>query len=435
MLSTVSNLKVSTCNKNLTITKPANQDPSLQPLQNIGNSCFHGYKVFLLSLPVETLKIIFSYFQQRDFVAMSTVCKEGKTLAHRFIKHLDFSANYFHISEPALREGLKGWSQPNSQCTSINLSRCYSMNDDLLKYLAEWFPFLTSIDLSFRSKLNEYSLHYLAEHFPFLTALTLKDLSLPTGEGLETFKSLTALDLSSCHNFKNIDRLKGLTGLISLNLGNWISVLNTDIFNIDVFKDLPTLTSLDLSGCTGLTDIDALKYLTVLTSLDLTLCTRLRNIDGLNNLISLTSLNLLVCSELKDLNALKNHTALTSLDLGDCCRLTNLDALKNLKALTFLNLRGCYTLVNLNGIENLSNLTSLIVNDDKKSVNLAALKHLTTLTSLTLNSRPSFNLDVLRSLNTLKVLNMQRKYNFYDYETQLIREWLPNCVLKLYDYY
>jgi internalin A len=78
------------------------------------------------------------------------------------------------------------------------------------------------------------------------------------------------------------------------------------------------LWSLDLTGCTGLTDVSGLSGLTNLWSLDLTGCTGLTDVSGLSGLTNLWRLNLSGCTGLTGLFGLSGLTKLNVLDVSGC---------------------------------------------------------------------------------------------------------------------
>ncbi len=99
-------------------------------------------------------------------------------------------------------------------------------------------------------------------------------------------------------------------------------------------------TRLHAYGCKD-ENVDALKGLTALQTLDLSDCTALKNLDALKGLTFLQMLNLSGCRALKDVDALRSLTALEVLILGDCTSLQNVDGLKGLASLQMLYLLGC----------------------------------------------------------------------------------------------
>ncbi len=99
-------------------------------------------------------------------------------------------------------------------------------------------------------------------------------------------------------------------------------------------------TELYARGCQN-ENVDALKGLTGLQSLDLNGCTALQNVDGLKGLTALQELNLVGCTALQNVDTLKGLSALQWLNLCNCTALQNVDGLKGLTALQWLNLNGC----------------------------------------------------------------------------------------------
>ena len=89
-------------------------------------------------------------------------------------------------------------------------------------------------------------------------------------------------------------------------------------------------------------NVDALKGLTALKSLDLRCCTALQNVDALKDLTDLRYLNLSYCTALQNVDGLKSLTALQILVLIDCDALQNVGVLKGLTSLQSLNLYGCH---------------------------------------------------------------------------------------------
>ena len=137
------------------------------------------------------------------------------------------------------------------------------------------------------------------------------------------------------------------------------------------------LTSLDVSGCTALTDLEC-NY-NDLTSLDVSGCTSLTSLACYRN--ALTSLDVSGCTSLTSLDC--DYNALTSLDVSSLTALTDLECNDN--ALTSLDVSGCTALTDLDC--NYNDLTSLDVSD------CTALKYLScnanNLYSLDLSSNPN----------------------------------------------
>ena len=76
-------------------------------------------------------------------------------------------------------------------------------------------------------------------------------------------------------------------------------------------------TELSAYGCKD-ENLDALKGLTALQTLDLRNCFALQNVDGLKDLTALQTLNLWGCDALQNVDGLKGLTGLQTLDLDGC---------------------------------------------------------------------------------------------------------------------
>ena len=158
---------------------------------------------------------------------------------------------------------------------------------------------------------------------------------------------LTSLNISGCPGLTDAARLLApWPGLDTLSLINCRSLSAVD--------HLPTsLTKLYLHGCTGLSAVDHLPA--SLTELDLTICTGLRELDQLPT--SLTGLYLGGCTGLSAADQLP--ASLTRLYLTDCTGLSAVDHLPT--SLTWLDLAGC---TGLSAVDHLpASLTKLHLDD------------------------------------------------------------------------
>ncbi len=138
------------------------------------------------------------------------------------------------------------------------------------------------------------------------------------GERLRTAQ-VTELDLSRCDA-----HVSNLTNVTSLNLSGCDGLTDVSLSHL---SDLTYLAVLNLSGCDGLTDV---------------------SLSHLSDLTNLAELNLSGCDGLTDvsLSHLSDLTNLASLDLSGCYRLTDasLSHLSDLTNLASLDLNGCFEL-------------------------------------------------------------------------------------------
>ncbi len=146
----------------------------------------------------------------------------------------------------------------------------------------------------------------------------------------------TELYATKCKD-ENVDALKGLSALQTLDLGG-----STALQNVDALKGLTGLQELGLVNCKALKSVDALKGLTDLQKLYLTDSDELQNVDALKRLTALQTLALSTCTALQNVDGLKGLTTLQRLYLDRCPALQNVDALKGLTSLQDLDLYRCY---------------------------------------------------------------------------------------------
>lgn len=253
------------------------------------------------------------------------------------------------------------------------------------------------------------------------TAIHLAETTMRDIEALKGLTRLTTLNLSGCTALRNLDGLEELTNLRYLGLSRTsvddlsalegltqletlrlaqtkvrdvtvlraltkltdLNLAGTAIETLLVLRELTQLTTLKLARCTALQSVGALQGLTALTTLDLARCTHLADLGGLARLTRLRSLDLQHCRSIRDLASLKDLTSLNLLDLQYCRHITDLRPLRRLTKLTKLNLAVCTKLTDLTGLEGLVNLRHLSLSQTPVS-DLGALTRMTKLTSLRL---------------------------------------------------
>ena len=219
------------------------------------------------------------------------------------------------------------------------------------------------------------------------TLLTLKANNCTsdnfTSLSLKDFNSLQTVELSGC------SKLTDLT--VPTNNLTTLNVSGSGIKKITNIENCNKLTEMDASGCTKLTELKAPANITSLdvsgsavTSLDLTKCTALTSLDVSGSAVK--SLDLSKC------------TALTSLDVSDCADLTTLKVPSSVttldvsgSGLTNLDISGCTGLTSLavtNGVTTLnvsgSGVTSLDVSNCTGLTELDA-SNCASMTSLTVS--------------------------------------------------
>jgi Leucine-rich repeat (LRR) protein len=175
--------------------------------------------------------------------------------------------------------------------------------------------------------------------------------------------SLTSLDVSGCTVLT--DLYCGFNQITSLDVSDCTALIDLDcgynqITSLDVsgctaltnlYCDGNQITSLDVSGCTVLTDLYC--EWNQITSLDISGLTVLTDLDCSRN--QLTTLNVSGCTVLTDLDCSRNQ--LTTLNVSDCTALTNLDCSHN--QLTSLDISGLTALTDLDCYMNQLDVTPL----------------------------------------------------------------------------
>src|SRR5205823_1004404 len=158
-------------------------------------------------------------------------------------------------------------------------------------------------------------------------ALIASDAAL---EMLEGYANDTTVIAELLRAWDAFDRETYARNVLSHLLRNRVDLRLERLPSLDGIQYFTNLTSLNLSGCSQVSDLSPLASLTQLTSLDLSSCSRLSDLS-LTGLKQLILLNLSHCSHLSTLS-LMDLTQLTSLDLSHFSRLSTL-SLTGLKQL------------------------------------------------------------------------------------------------------
>ncbi len=182
--------------------------------------------------------------------------------------------------------------------------------------------------------------------------VTILDLTgspnLESFHGVERLSSLLSLMAIDC---PKLTSAKGVTGLP--NLEEFFITDSRFFVDASALRDLPSLTTIDLSGAGKLEQID---------------------VSGLERL---KNLYLSRCRALKELN-LSSCEKLEQLYVDGCGGLVLIDGLGYLKSLTDLDVSNCDQLQKLEGVGNLEKLVVL----DIRNVNLADFSEIGTLSEL-----------------------------------------------------
>ncbi len=265
---------------------------------------------------------------------------------------------------------------PLQQLTSLNLGKCYSLNDRTIQKISV----LTNLKFLFLAHvpgITEESLKYIRP----LTKLQILDLSrfteeqqkrlnLPSLRGISDLVplvNLRMLNLSNSPIQLSFRHLALLTNMQFLNFDSW-HVPRSKILKEKNFKLLGQLTKLHFLNLNYYPlDNSEIKYLTSLTNLRSLAISGTLNDEGLKHLspLCLQSLKLQSCSitdeGVKDFSISTSLKNLTNLDLSNCNAITHkaYEHLAQLVALEDLDL-SCTQLTN-QGFRHLMQLTALKV--------------------------------------------------------------------------
>lgn len=241
-------------------------------------------------------------------------------------------------------------------------------------------------------------------------------------EGVVDYSDLSLLPYLTKLTIQNQD-IFGLSALSSLNKLTVLDLTGSRFpaEDMQVLAGLPSLTSLNMSGC-SLSTIDNLEGAANLTSLDLS-NNNIRHLDVLAPMTGLVELYLQhnAISTLEPLKDLQNLTTLTisynpitSLSpIGNCFRLSHLEA-DNAQ------------LSNLNGVEKLPMLTHLSV-DYNNLTDVSILSGSTELTNLSIASNAITDISSLSTLTKLQI------FDFSSNQVAALPNWPDGCSLTTID--
>ncbi|KAB1156236.1 leucine-rich repeat domain-containing protein [Flavobacterium luteum] len=264
----------------------------------------------------------------------------------------------------------------NDLLTTLNVSGCSLLNT----FSVTNNPLLTSLDLTGLAKItslacNNNALTTASLKMTGLINLTTLDFSnnkLTTFDAT-TFTKLTTLTcnsnkltslnitgLSLLSSLNCVDNqltslnVSGLTKLVYLycynnptlsdiNASGCLSITTLYYYDPYSYNNSDPIKNLNISGCKAITYYDSSQIKTTLTSLDLSNCTGLTSAT-LNNNDLLTTLDLIGCIQLSSLSVTHNPL-ITSLDVSELTKLTSLTCNNN--ALTTLKTTGLTLLTTL----------------------------------------------------------------------------------------
>lgn len=207
------------------------------------------------------------------------------------------------------------------------------------------------------------------------------------------------IDLSLKYDFfKSLKNAKNLNSLVIRR----ISKLNFSSLSIFLEDELPSVTSLDLSGLGNDRPANILK-----------------DLEGIEKFTGLKTLTMNYTSEILDISAIRNCPTLEDVTLGYCNiqSLNGIEGLTNLKKLTINN----NNITSLKPLENLKNLTSLNLQNN-------AISDTSSYIDTDGSTKTYRNLDILANLNSsrngkLTSLYLSGNDNIIDYSPVSSLTW------------
>lgn len=207
------------------------------------------------------------------------------------------------------------------------------------------------------------------------------------------------IDLSLKYDFfKSLKNAKNLNSLVIRR----ISKLNFSSLSIFLEDELPSVTSLDLSGLGNDRPANILK-----------------DLEGIEKFTGLKTLTMNYTSEILDISAIRNCPTLEDVTLGYCNiqSLNGIEGLTNLKKLTINN----NNITSLKPLENLKNLTSLNLQNN-------AISDTSSYIDTDESTKTYRNLDILANLNSsrngkLTSLYLSGNDNIIDYSPVSSLTW------------
>lgn len=194
---------------------------------------------------------------------------------------------------------------------------------------------ITLENISATSLAGFTSLSIVADKFELI------NIDFQNLNGLSNLNSLNALKITNSFNIYNINGIGDpqfsfnytITGPIpSLNVDflndlefSSVSILNTDLTNLNAFSNITNIKGLELAGNSNLTNISGLSNLTSIYRLIISNNENLMDLTGLNNLSTIDILSIREIPNLTNLNGLSSLTQIGILGISDCNQLISLE--------------------------------------------------------------------------------------------------------------
>lgn len=296
----------------------------------------------------------------------------------------------------------------------------------LINFFGDHCEKITTLDLRDLKGVKDEDFEKIAIHFPDITKLSVNSKYLTNNclLSIAEMPLLTTLDLSGCTGIKDSsvkDQMlrPDLWGKFAYEY----MASGESKIDLSLLGNCPRLTTLNLAGCTGVKDFSFLAKCPSINTLDLSQCPEIDNLNFLQSCPSVKSLNLAGCINIKDASGLQNCTLIENLNIEGCSQLEELNLAENIR-LKNLNLAGCGELTELSLPKNSPSLTSLNLADCAKLGKLELPQNLSSFKSL--NMAGCLNIQdfkFLEKCHNIEDLNLSKCVNFNDLNL------VENCLL------
>ncbi|XP_070682189.1 disease resistance protein RPV1-like [Malus domestica] len=277
--------------------------------------------------------------------------------------------------------------------------------------------YLKTLDLSGCSSLEMFpEILEVMEELLVLNLFGSKIKELPSS--INNLTGLRDLKLTNCKELKSLSSIR-MKSLVTLDLSGCSSLTNLVLLDLYGSSKLKSLSSsirmkslkiLDLSGCSSLEMFpEILEVMEELQTLDIS-GSKIKELpSSINNLTGLRYLNLKDCKELKSLPSIIHMRSLITLDLSGCSSLEMFpEILEVMEELQTLDISGSKIKELPSSINNLTGLRYLNLKDCKELKSLPSIIHMRSLITLDLSGCSSLEMfpEILEVMEELPELNL-----------------------------
>lgn len=195
----------------------------------------------------------------------------------------------------------------------------------------------------------------------------------------------------------------------------------------ELVRICPTLKSLNLSGCSKISDLTSLMTLSHLRKLNVSLCDKIQDLSPLM-LLDLEELEIGGCYKVVNLEPLTMSTNLKKLNLTGCVKINDVSILTACTSLRELDLSGGGGSNELNFLSDLRNLEDLSLTYCMELTSLAALADCTKLQKLNISSSKHItDISPLTGCTALQELKITGCKQINESSIKAFEQAMPKC--------